>query len=257
MLGSMDAWRQHGYGVRLDWGLAGATAIADQVDVAVVVDVLSFTTTLSVALDAGVAVLPYRWRDSRGVKFAREHDAVLAVGRSQAGPGEISLSPTTLRGSRQLPDRIVLPSPNGSTIAQHLAATSSTCLGASLRNAQAVAAWIAAHHDPADSTVTVVASGEHWAGGGLRPAVEDLWGAGAVIDHLEQAGWSTPSPEAAAARAAWRGAVDDDALGNLLSCASGRELTQGGYREDVVIAAEVGSSRSVPILRGKTFVNGA
>lgn len=253
MLKSMTAWRQLEYGVRLDWGLAGAIATADQVDVAVIVDVLSFTTTLSVALDEGATVLPYRWRDSRSVDFAREHDAELAVGRSQAGPGAISLSPTTMR-DRPLPDRIVLPSPNGSTIAQHVAATSSSCVGASLRNARAVAAWIASHYDPAHSTVTVVASGEHWPDGALRPAVEDLWGAGAVIDHLERAGWSTTSPEAAAARAAWRVAADD-ALGNLLSCASGRELTQGGYREDVVIAAEVESSRSVPFLRGETFVN--
>ncbi len=255
MLMFVDAWRQLEYGVRLDWGLAGAISIADQVDAAVVVDVLSFTTTLSVALDAGATVLPYRWRDSRSGDFAREHDAVLAVGRSQAGPGQISLSPTTLRGG-QVPDRIVLPSPNGSTISQHLTSSSSVCLGASLRNAQAVAAWITAHYDPERSTVAVVASGEHWPGDALRPAVEDLWGAGAVVDHLARAGWTTPSPEAAAARAAWRVAADDP-LGNLLSCSSGRELTQGGYQDDVLIAAEVASSRSVPVLRGETYANGA
>ena len=249
----VDAWRQLEYGVRLDWGLAGAIGIADRVDATVVVDVLSFTTTLSVALDAGATVLPYRWRDSRSVDFAREHDAVLAVGRSQAGPGQISLSSTTLRGG-QVPDRIVLPSPNGSTISQHLASSSSVCLGASLRNAQAVAAWITSHYDPQRSTVAVVAAGEHWPGGALRPAVEDLWGAGAVVDHLARAGWTTPSPEAAAARAAWHVAAND-VLSNLLSCGSGRELVHGGYREDVLTAAEVGTSRSVPVMRGQTFIN--
>jgi len=163
----------------------------------------------------------------------------------------VTLSPTTPRRG-PVPDRIVLPSPNGATIAAHLGTTATIRTGASLRNARAVAAWLATRHDPAHTTVAVVAAGEQWPEGALRPAVEDLWGAGAVIDHLLRAGWSTPSPGAAAARAAWLAAADDP-VGNLLSCGSGRELTQGGYREDVLIAAEVGSSRSVPVLRGGAF----
>src|SRR5688572_16417167 len=85
--------RQSPHRVRCDWGLAGAEAITGDADVAVVVDVLSFTTTLSVALDLGTIVLPYRWSDATAEKFAREQDAVLAVGRSVARPGQISLSP--------------------------------------------------------------------------------------------------------------------------------------------------------------------
>jgi len=49
----VDGWaRQAASRVRFEWGLAGADAIAADADIAVVVDVLSFTTTLSVALDA-------------------------------------------------------------------------------------------------------------------------------------------------------------------------------------------------------------
>jgi len=44
--------------VGLEWGLHGV----DEADPAVVVDVLSFTTTLSVALDHGVEVLPLPWQ---------------------------------------------------------------------------------------------------------------------------------------------------------------------------------------------------
>lgn len=40
-------------------------------DVAVVVDVLSFTTTLSVAIDSGTVVLPYRWNDATVRAYAR------------------------------------------------------------------------------------------------------------------------------------------------------------------------------------------
>jgi hypothetical protein len=50
-----------------------------------VVDVLSFTTSVTVAADRGITVLPYRWRDSTAVQYAEQHAAALAVGRSEAG----------------------------------------------------------------------------------------------------------------------------------------------------------------------------
>jgi len=246
-----QAHRQRSYAVRVDWGLDGATAIAEGADVAVVVDVLSFTTTLSVALDVGTAVLPYRWDDGSAAAYAQEQDATLAVGRAAAGPGQISLSPVTLRAA-PAPDRLVLPSPNGSTICWHLAAITPVCLGASLRNATAVCDWLASRHDPGTTTVAVVAAGERWASAGLRPAVEDLWGAGLVVDQLARLGWQDSSPEATAARAAWL-ATADRVPEALLACASGRELVDRGYRADVEIAAEVDTSQSVPLLRGLTF----
>ena len=60
---SHPAHRQTGFGVRFDWGPTGAAAVAIDVEAAVVVDVLSFTTTTVVAVEAGAAVLPWRWRD--------------------------------------------------------------------------------------------------------------------------------------------------------------------------------------------------
>ena len=243
--------RQVPYAVRVDWGLDGAAVVAEGADVAVVVDVLSFTTTLSVAIDVGTTVLPYRWDDGSAAAFAHDQDAVLAVGRLQAGPGQVSLSPGTLRAGSP-PARVVLPSPNGSTIAHHLAATAPVCLGASLRNATAVADWVASHGDPDVTSVAVVAAGERWPGGGLRPAVEDLWGAGLVVDRLARHGWSRTSPEADAARAAWL-AVADRLPVALSDCASGRELTDRGFGGDVRIAAELDTSLAVPLLRDLAF----
>lgn len=245
------AHRQRSYALRVDWGLDGAMAIAEGADVAVVVDVLSFTTTLSVALDVGTAVLPYRWDDASAATFAQEQDAVLAVGRSTANPGQISLSPATVR-TATAPARLVLPSPNGSTICWHLSGASPVCLAASLRNAGAVGEWLASRYDAATTTVAVVAAGERWPGGGLRPAVEDLWGAGFVVDQLVQRDWGALSPEATAARAAWR-ACQDDVREALLASASGTELADKGYGADVEIAAEVNTSRSVPLLQGLFF----
>jgi len=97
------AHRQTAHAPRHDWGMQDATAFTVDVTVAVVVDVLSFTTTLSVAADAGIAILPYRWADDGAAGFARDHDAVLAVGRLAAGPGQISLSAGRDAGGRRSP----------------------------------------------------------------------------------------------------------------------------------------------------------
>ncbi|OZE31655.1 MULTISPECIES: 2-phosphosulfolactate phosphatase [unclassified Rhodococcus (in: high G+C Gram-positive bacteria)] len=242
---------QNAFGLRFDWGLSGADAIVDGADVAVVVDVLSFTTTLTVAVDAGIDVIPSRWRDDRATQLAEQFDAVLAVGRSAASPGLISLCPATVRAA-PAPTRLVLPSPNGSTIAHELASTAPLCVGASLRNASAVAQWIRARNP--NAVTAVMAGGEKWPDGSLRPAVEDLWGAGAVIAALVDAGVADVSPEARAAASAWR-AVERDVGSELRQCGSSRELAGMGHLEDVDIAAEVDSSSSVPILRGGVFVD--
>lgn len=249
--GMFAAHQQTRHLLRFDWALQGADAIALDADVAVVIDVLSFTTTLTVALDGGTTVLPYRWNDSNAANFARQHDAVLAVGRSKAEAGEISLSPATLRTARP-PERLVLPSPNGSTIAHHLSERAHTVLGASLRNASAVAQWISDHHNPATSSVAVIAAGERWPDDSLRPGVEDLWGAGALIAALRVRGWTSYSPEAQTAAAAWT-SVAAEAVAALSDCASGRELIDLGYDDDVAIAAEVDQSGTVPLLHEHQF----
>lgn len=247
-----NAHRQRDWRVRFDWGLAGATAISREADIAVVVDVLSFTTTLSVALDEGTEVLPYRWKDASAADYATRHNAVLAVSRAQAGRNDISLSPQSIR-TAPLTRRLVLPSPNGSTIAWHLGSSVPTVLGASLRNAGAVAAWISGHRDASATSVAIVAAGEHWPDGAIRPAVEDLWGAGCLLSSLYRRGWTDFSPEAAVARLAYDG-VATEIGAQLRACASGLELIDNGYADDVEVAAEVGLSRSVPILRGNRFV---
>lgn len=129
--------------------------------------------------------------------------------------------------------------------------TLSVALG--LRNAAAVAGWIEASMEPGTGDVAVIAAGERCRDGTLRPAVEDLWGAGAVIAGLAAAGWTSVSPEAQAAvdgYAAIRGRERDA----LLACASGRELVDRGYRADVEIAAEVNVSAAVPLLLDGYFV---
>jgi 2-phosphosulfolactate phosphatase len=239
--------RQVSARTRFDWGLTGATAIGAGATVAVVVDVLSFTTTTTVALDAEASVVPLPWRDERAEAVAREYDAVLAVGRSRAGDGQVSLSPASMRAHAVAGRPVVLPSPNGATIAHALADSGATVVAGCLRNAAAVAGWLRDRDDPA---VAVVAAGERWPDGSLRPAAEDLWGAGAVLAALDRA---RLSPEASAAAAAY------DAIGDVAAalhdCASGRELDAIGFGTDVDIAAELGASSVVPVLRDGVFVD--
>ena len=236
---------QPGYRVRMDWGPDGALAVTGRASVAVVVDVLSFTTTLTVAVEAGFEVWPRPWPDAGDATFAAQHGAELAVARSQATAGRISLSPASIppvgSGAAR---RLVLPSPNGASLAATLAERGVGVVGASLRNAAAVAAWVSA---TGPARVAVVAAGERWPGGGLRPAVEDLWGAGAVVAALRDAGWEHVSPEAQAAAGAFHDV--GDRVGTLLmGCVSGRELVERGWAADVRIAAEVDASTVVPVL---------
>lgn len=246
--------------MRLEWGPTGAreltTYAAGRGDVvAVVVDVLSFTTCVSVAVDAGRTVHPYRWNDGTAITFAEERGAVLARPRRQAGPGEVSLSPASFRASAGLGD-VVLPSPNGSTISALLHEASATVVAASLRNAAAVGEWLARRVN-AGATVVVVPAGERWPNGSLRPAIEDLWGAGAVVDALVMRIGERPGllgPETQLARRSFRHVALT--LGaDLAACASGRELIEKGYPDDVSIAAELGASNAVPVLRDGAFVH--
>lgn len=243
---------QGGYRVRFDWGPIGADTVAPGAAFVAVVDVLSFTTTLTVAVEQGISVLPYRWRDDSAVAFARRHGAQLAVLRSQAGPGQITLSPESILRAdlkRAGVDRLVLPSPNGSALSVRLSDAGPTVVGVSLRNAAAAASWVRDH--AGDRPVAVVAAGERWPDGSLRPAVEDLWGAGAFLDGL-----GSPqgfSPEARTAVAAYRGVAKD--LGPALAeSVSGRELRNMGFAGDVTVAAAVGASSVVPTLRDGWFV---
>jgi len=252
------AHRQSSCAVRLEWGPTGAAAVAPGCDVAVVVDVLSFTTTLSVALDLGITVLPYAWKDSRAEAYAAERDAVLAVGRLEAREwgGGVSLSPASLAalGPDHGVERVVLPSPNGSAISFALRDTGCTVVGASLRNAEAVAAWLVPHIE-SGARVAVVPAGERWPDGSLRPGLEDLWGAGAVLSHLgrlvDMSAWSPEAHAAAAAYEAVRGGIADE----LIACASGAELVDRGFASDVWVAGEVDVSPVVPVLTGDSFVD--
>ncbi|HEX6150478.1 2-phosphosulfolactate phosphatase [Nocardioides sp.] len=235
--------------IRLEWGPTGGTVIARRSGVAVVVDVLSFSTTVTVAVERGITVYPFRWRDERAAEYAEERRANLALQRHDARyrAGAVSLSPGSLQTATGI-ERLVLPSPNGSTICAELAGSGAEVVVACLRNARAVADWLRPRLD-AGTVVAVVPAGERWPDGSMRPCAEDLWGAGAVLAELDPA---LMSPEARLARDAYA-RFEPRPLEHLSSCASGVELTAAGFAHDVAIAGRLHTSDAVPVLRGGAF----
>lgn len=232
---------QSPFGIRFEWGERGLEAIARDCAVFVIVDVLSFCTCVDVANARGAAVLPYRWRDDSSARYAQEQQAILADGHRRTD--EYSLSPTSLAGIAP-GTRLVLPSPNGATLSLRAGEIGVT-IAACLRNAAAVARFVRSQAGP----VAIIGCGERWADDSLRPAWEDLLGAGAVIAELP----GLRSPEAQAACDVFHNAKADLRL-SLRACSSGRELVERGFAADVDLAAEVGVSSCVPTLSGAMFV---
>jgi 2-phosphosulfolactate phosphatase len=232
---------QSGYEIRFDWGLRGLEALAEAADVFVIVDVLSFSTCVDVAVSRGAIVLPYPWADDSADGYAAEKHALLASKRRRF-EGTYSLAPSSL-GEIPAATRLVLPSPNGSELAFRAAAHGAVFCGC-LRNPRAVSSAASRH----GQTIAVIAAGERWDDLTLRPALEDLLGAGAIIHALQ----GNRSPEAEAAQAVFlRFQHSLDAT--LARCASGRELVARGFAADLRLAAALGVSPTAPILVDREF----
>ena len=229
--------RQALYDVRLEWGLQGLAAITQDDPTVVVVDVLSFSTAVSVALSRGASVLPYPWSDQRAPVYARRQGALLAGPR---GTSEYSLSPASLR---RVPSgsRIVLPSPNGSAIC--FGSSASRILTGCLRNRAAVVELAQSFKRP----IAIIAAGERWPDESLRPSLEDLLGAGAIISALS----GERSPEAHAAAMTFES--NRDLAGTLQKCASGVELSERGFSDDVAMAAQIDVDGRATMLEGGAF----
>jgi 2-phosphosulfolactate phosphatase len=182
--------------------------------VVVIVDVLRFSTAVDAVLAAGGQVIPVEWA-RRGSRR-----------RSHAYLSPVELARTTRPG-----DRVELPSPNGAQLSVEAARTGAQVVCGCLRNASAVAAGARRLGD----RITVIAAGERWPDGALRPCFEDLAGAAAVLAAL-------------GAEDTIFASVRDQLPGLFANTFSGRELAGWGFGADVAVAAEADASRVVPIL---------
>lgn len=109
---------QSGYQLRCEWAARGLETLAPASDVVIIVDVLSFSTAVDIAVSRGATVEP---------------------SADRTGPRSLdrySLSPASLI---EIPDgyHLVLPSPNGAALS--LLTGGKTTFTACLRNATSVA----------------------------------------------------------------------------------------------------------------------
>lgn len=233
----MKFTQQSQYDVRLEWGHSGLAGLAEcDLDSLVIVDVLSFSTCVAVAVERGAMVFPYPFGRDGAAKFAAERQAILAGPRGDR-ESAFSLAPSSLI-SIGANTKLVLPSPNGSSLSFEGAAHGTVVAGC-LRNRSAVAEFVSSRPGP----IAIVAAGERWPDGSLRPCFEDHIGAGSIVAALP----GTKSPEAEAAATLFQ-RFSEQVQEMLMSCSSGRELLGKGFGADVELASEVDSSKTVPVL---------
>ncbi len=242
--------------MRFERGERGALGLLARrppdVKVAIVVDVLSFSTAVDVAVSRGAQVFPSRFKSrAESAHIATMYDALLAVPRderSDASP--YTLSPATLDA---LPPgaRLVLPSPNGARCvrAAYERRVPVVIVGC-LRNASAVAAFARARAGD-DGAIAVIAAGERWPDGTLRPAIEDDLGAGAILATFDSD--AACSPEARYVASAFR-AMRNALTEAIRDSVTGLELTEAGYADDVMRALEIDVSTALPVLRPDGFI---
>jgi 2-phosphosulfolactate phosphatase len=225
--------------VDCDWGLNGLRALA-RGRIVIIVDVLSFSTATTVAVSGGAEILPCIWDQEKAKALAAAENAELA---SKRGQGPFSLAPASLRKLRK-GVRLVLPSPNGSTLACAAMELGPAAIAIGcIRNASAVASWASRQN----GDVAVIAAGERWPDRSIRFAIEDWLGAGAIVSGL-----TNRSHNAEAAAAAFE-RLRTNLHQVLESSPSGQELISAGYPDDIEIASELNGDRAVPLLRGNAF----
>lgn len=201
------------YQVRFEWGAAGLARLAPS-DIVIVVDVLRFTSRVSELVASGEQVA--------------------------------------------LDQRAFSVSLNGAPVIRDAAAGGAVVFAGALRNASAVAhAALAEQTRRATRTsIAIVAAGERTAVGAdadVRFAVEDLLGAGAIIDALTHLGVDHTSPEAAAACESFRGLRG--AVRHLLTASgTGQRLLADGHKPVALAAAHIDVDAVAPVLRDGIFV---
>jgi 2-phosphosulfolactate phosphatase len=226
---------QDTFGVRLEWGLDGLQVIAPHCTVVIIVDVLSFSTSIDLIVGKGARATLTTW-----------------TGDSDYGPRR----PSALKSVQANTD-VQMRSPNGGMLCERAAEVTQVMAGC-LRNANAVATKAIEIADR--GPIGVIAAGEQWgvnlgerkAPGRLRMAIEDYLGAGAIVSALVAEGYTPASPEAALAATTYRAA--EPYLGDLLGgCGSGLELGEHELSEDIAIAGQVNVSKTAPHLVNGVF----
>lgn len=240
---------------RMEWGARGAREAAERGNIIIVVDVLSFSTTVVTAIHHGALIYPYPvYKDGKELDFAEKVGAELIFGRAESVKlGNPTLSPVTFNQTHKH-KKYVLCSLNGA-LCSWVAAKVPALLIGSLLNASSVATYASKLQSQTSTDITVISCGEQWEDvfdreNKLRPAMEDYLGAGAILSKLN----GEKSPEAELCASAFK-SVEERVQDLIWDCGSGRELRLKGFEKDVLHAAQIDAFKNVPILTDSYFID--
>lgn len=244
---------QSSYDCRVEWGIRGAREAAERGDIIIIVDVLSFSSTVISALSYGSIIYPYP-PNLDGPVYAEKVGAEYILGRAEAArKGKPTLSPVSFNQEHE-GKKFVLTSLNGAFCTWIASKVPGLLIGA-LLNATAVASLANQLRSKTKTNITVVPCGEQWSDvseyeNNLRPAIEDYLGAGAILSNLE----GNKSPEAEVCIGAFQNSNQNiDEL--IWECGSGRELRERGFGGDVRHCSRLNVTQTVPILHKDHFVS--
>jgi 2-phosphosulfolactate phosphatase len=238
--------------VHVEWGAIGARLAASRRDIVVIVDVLSFSTSVTVVLANGGTPFSYsnqEIQENGGREKVENQLNAQIISRDRASTqSRFSLSPVSLKAVTPK-DRIVLTSINGAHCVSAASKSPIIIIGA-LTNRRATAEAITRLLRLNEaSRCTLVACGELWSSifpdqEGMRPSIEDLIGAGAIAQALSSE--FSLSMEAQNAVDAFESNRDD--LHHVLSNSiSGRQLISREYGGDVELASQLDSETEVAV----------
>jgi len=241
----MHWFSQGKFEIRLEWGLSALDNLSSEIDCAVIVDVMSFSTCVSLAINNGASIYPYPWKDASAIEYGTTLGARTArLDRRFSGEG-YSLSPASIKNISE-GEKLVLPSPNGSAISFKAKDLGIAVFSGCFRNIIATANACRAFE-----RILLIPCGERWPNDSLRPCIEDYVAAGGIIAGI---GRENYSPEAQAAVAVWQHYQKQN-LAPLRECSSALELIQRGYDQDVDLCLERDKSEKACRLWGDAFIS--
>lgn len=239
-----NIFNQAPFQCRMDWGERGTIEASDRGDIIIIVDILSFSSTVTNAIHQGAIIYPFpKVGDIK--EFGKLVDAEVCLGRVEAVEVSTpSLSAPSFNESHR-GRRFVLSSINGATCVKASKEGINILIGSFL-NVSSIANLANKFQKETKLNITVIACGERWSSlegeqRELRPSIEDYLGAGAILELLD----GTKSPEAKVCTSTFQSSKKN--LSDLiLDSSSGRELKAMGFPEDVIFALQIDLFKEVP-----------
>lgn len=153
---------QSPYGCRLEWGQRGAREAAERGDITIILDVLSFSSTVTAAVNFGASIFPYPPPINEvAKKYAQELGAQIVWGRAEAKKfGGHSLSPSSFT-TADYGQKFVMCSLNGAACTWVAFKVPALLIGCFL-DASAVATIANQLVLDICANITVIACGEKW-----------------------------------------------------------------------------------------------